>query len=168
MTVPIPTLRTERLLMQPPGPECDEAYVAFYTDARASRAYGGPLSAEAAQARRASDLHAWQVQGFGVWALHLKDVGGCIGVCGFWQGAGWPRELTWWLLPAARGSGLAQEASRAAIAQAYGPWQWPVVETTMNDENSAARSLALRLGAVVARREPFPDGLERTIYRLPP
>ena len=42
-----------------------------------------------------------------------------VGTCGFWQGRGWPRELTWWLLPRYRGQGLAKEASHAAVQHAY-------------------------------------------------
>ena len=73
----------------------------FYTTQAASHAYGGPM------------------QGFGVWAIERMGTRDIIGTCGFWQGNGWPRELTWWLLPVARGQGYALEASRAAVAHAY-------------------------------------------------
>ena len=82
--------------------------------------------------------------------------------------ADWPRcELTWWIIPEARRSGYAFEASRAVIAHAYDVFGWDLVETHMNDENVAARNLALKLGGHVIAREIFPDGVERNVYALP-
>lgn len=166
----IPTLHSERLVLEPLSADCAEPYERFYTDAQASAFYNGPLSAAAAWARLASDLGSWHLQGFGVWALRLKQAEGpgeLIGVCGFWQGRGWPRELTWWLLPEFRGRGLAQEASVAALRHAYEQFGWDEVQTYTKDENLAARRLVERLGGQVLRREVFPDGVARFLYRLP-
>lgn len=164
----IPTLTTDRLLLVPPSRDCEPMYERFYTQAEASRAYGGPLTPGAAWSRLAADLGGWQLQGFGVWAIQRRATGDLVGVCGFWQGRGWPRELTWWLLPEARGEGLALEASRAAVAHAYGVWQWPAVHTYMNDDNGPARALAQRLQGRPAGRQRFPDGLERDLFLIPP
>ena len=125
------------------------------------------MSAAQARARLAADAGAWVLQGFGVWAVERRTDQAVVGVCGFWQGAGWPRELTWWLLPEARGGGLALEASRAAVAHAYRVFGWPVVHTYMNDGNAPARALALRLGGQCTGRQPFPDGLERDVFCIP-
>jgi ribosomal-protein-alanine N-acetyltransferase len=163
----IPTLRTDRLLLLPPGEQAGDLYHRFYTDESASRAYGGPLSAGAAWSRLAADLGSWHLQGFGVWLVQRRQEGDLVGTCGFWQGKGWPRELTWWLLPEARGAGLALEASRAAIAHAYRVFRWQAVETYMKDANAPARALVQRLGGVFTARRTFPDGLERDMYRLP-
>ena len=184
----IPTLSTGRLRLRPLDADCLALYTAFYTDAEASRDYGGPLSAAGAFNRLASDIGGWQLQGFGVWAVQLRQgnveqagdqvAGGAdpgsgpveddlVGVCGFWQGLGWPRELTWWLLPQHRGQGIAAEASRAAIAHAYGAWGWDRVDTYMADSNHAARALVLRLGGQVSTRQVFPDGQARDLFLLP-
>jgi [ribosomal protein S5]-alanine N-acetyltransferase len=168
MTIIIPTLQTARLTLRALGADCEALYNTFYTDAEASRHYGGPLTSTAAYNRLASDLGNWHLQEFGVWAIERHDQRDLIGVCGFWQGHGWPRELTWWLLPTARGAGYAQEASRAAVAHAYDVFGWPIVETYMNDKNEAARKLVLRLGGICTRRQSFPDGLERDVFRIPP
>ena len=167
-TAAIPTLETDRLVLTPPDAACQALYDAFYTDAQASRAYGGPLTPGGAWMRLASDVGGWHLQGFGVWIVRTRERGEAIGTCGFWQGRGWPRELTWWLLPQARGAGFAQEASRAVVAHAYDGWGWPTVETYMADDNAAARALVKRLGGVGIGRRAFPDGAERDVFRIPP
>lgn len=167
MTPLLPTLRTERLLLRQPDLHCAPAYERFFMDGRASDGYGGaPLSAEGARARLARDSLAWSQQGFGVWALEWQ--GQTVGVCGFAQKSGWPRELTWWLLPAFRGRGFAFEASRAAIDHAHAGFGWARVETYMKDSNQAARALVARLGGVKIARPLFPDGLARDLFLLPP
>ncbi len=163
----IPTLETSRLRLQPLSRESASAYEQFYTDAAASRLYGGPITAAAAWSRLSADIGSWYLQGFGVWAVQVKSISRCVGTCGFWQGLGWPQELTWWVLPEFRGRGIAKEASLAAVAYAYESLGWPVVETYMNDENAAAKALVLSLGGQWARRQSFPDGLQRDVFVLP-
>ena len=164
----IPTLETTRLRLVPPSMGCDSAYERFYTDESASRAYGGPITSGAAWARLASDLGSWHLQGFGVWAIQRRREQDIVGTCGFWQGRGWPRELTWWLLPEVRGQGIAKEASLAAVAYAYSELGWPEVQTYMNDENNAARALVMAIGGIKVARQVFPDGKERNLFRVPP
>ena len=166
-TLRIPTLTTQRLVLLPPSADAEDLYVRFYTDEFASRFYGGPLSAEAAWLRLATDLGSWHLQGFGVWVIQRQREGDLVGVCGFWQGKGWPRELTWWLLPEARGVGFANEASRAAVAHAYSVFRWETVETYMTDANEAAKALVRRLNGSRIGRRGFPDGLERNVYVIP-
>lgn len=163
----IPTLRTDRLELVAPDQRCDAAYQRFYTDPIASAEYGGPLTPAAAWSRLVFDLGAWHMQGFGVWAVRRRADAQVLGVCGFWQGRGWPRELTWWLLPEARGMGVALEASRAAIEHAHAGFGWDEVQTYTRDTNAPARALVARLGGVRVDRRCFPDGEERDLYRIP-
>jgi RimJ/RimL family protein N-acetyltransferase len=103
-----------------------------------------------------------------MWSIELAATGEMIGGCGIVWPEGWPRhELTWWIIPAARRHGYAREASQAAIRWAYDTLGWDTVETHMNDSNDAARQLVRALGGIECGRERFPDGLTRSIYRLP-
>ncbi|MDM4767176.1 GNAT family N-acetyltransferase [Pelomonas sp. SE-A7] len=163
----ISTLQTPRLDLVPPDVTCDSAYLRFYTDPDASAAYGGPLSPHAVWSRLTYDLGSWHLQGFGVWALRRRSDAAIIGVCGFWQGRDWPRELTWWLLPEARGQGYALEASRAAVEHAYGELGWAAVNTYCADTNNAAIALISRLGGMKIGRQAFPDGEDRNVYQIP-
>lgn len=163
----IPVLETERLRLIPPTIQNFEVYEIFYTDSDASKAYGGPLMSEQILARLKADLGSWYLLGFGVWILQQKSNNHFLGTCGFWQGKDWPVELTWWVLPEARGRGIATEASKAAIAHAYSEFKWNTVQTYMNDDNDAARNLVRKLGGNKIDRLKSSDGLSRDIYKLP-
>lgn len=114
------------------------------------------------------DTAHWAVNGFGMFLLHRTEGGAFMGGAGLSHPDDWPsHELTWWLMPEARGTGFATEASRAVIDWAYTALGWPQVETHMRDENAAAHALAKRLGGSVDRRETFPDGVTRDVYVLP-
>lgn len=163
-----PSLTTARLTLQPPSAKDFPAYRSFYEDAEGSGNYGGPRRADQAWRKLAQDVGHWALRGFGMWTLYRREDGAALGGCGLFHPEGWPsHELTWWLLRGHRGAGYAAEASRAAIAFGYRQLGWPTVETHMRDENLPARRLAERLGGVVVRREIFPDGVERDVFRLP-
>lgn len=165
----IPELAGPRVLLRAPGERDAGAWTRFYADADASRFYGGPLPPTDAWKRLAQHLGHWALRGYGLWTVADRATGEALGGSGLLWPGGWPRpELTWWLLPEARGRGLAEEASRLVVAHAVGVAGWPFVQTHMLDENEPARRLALRLGGVPIAREAFPDGRERTVYRLDP
>jgi RimJ/RimL family protein N-acetyltransferase len=78
---------------------------------------------------------------------------------------GWPRhELTWWIASSARRRGSAEEASRALVGWASSALGWARVETHMRDDNLAARRLVAKLGRIEIAREPFPDGVGRSVF----
>ncbi|WP_428410208.1 GNAT family N-acetyltransferase [Hyphococcus sp.] len=165
----IPTLQTDRLTLRAPSKDDFSIYHDFYADEDASAAYGGPLPAHLAFRKLAADLGHWPLRGYGMWSLEERDSGEMIGGAGLVWPEGWPRsELTWWIIPSARRKGYALEASRAVIAYAYDKLNWAQVETHMNDDNDAARKLALKLGGKVIAREQFPDNHTRDVYHLPP
>ena len=159
---PIPTLTTERLELRAPTADDYPVYRDFFADAGASHFYGGPLDADRAWRVLATDL------GYGRWSVVERCTGRMIGGCGLWWPEGYPRsELTWWIIPAARRHGYALEASRAAVVFGYDALGWDLVETHMNDENTAARKLVEKLGGRKMVRERFLDGLDRDIFELP-
>lgn len=164
-----PTLATERLTLRPPEARDLPAYAAFYTNAEASGWKGGPLRPDQAWRVLAADIGHWHLKGFGIWMLVRRDDGQVVGGTGLWQPEGWPRhEMTWWLLPYMRGTGLALEASQAILSFATNSLGWSSVETHIQDGNLAAHRLAKRLGGEVIARERFPDGVDRDVYRLAP
>ncbi|MFQ6547269.1 GNAT family N-acetyltransferase [Aestuariibius sp. 2305UL40-4] len=164
----IPTLETDRLTLRAPQAEDFPLYRDFYADAEGSGNYGGPLRPDEAFRRLAADIGHWHLRGFGKWIIVFRQTGTAVGGCGLWHPMGWPRhELTWWLLRAFRGQGIATEASRAVILFAHRTLGWDRVETHMRDTNQPARRLAERLGGTVTDRVTFPDGVTRDVFLLP-
>ncbi|MGX1498893.1 ribosomal-protein-alanine N-acetyltransferase [Labrenzia sp. MBR-25] len=136
------SLETTRFRLRLPEKTDFPVYRAFFADAEASHFYGGPLREDMAWRVLASHLGHWQLRGYGIWVIEPIAGGDIIGGCGFVWPEGWPRrELTWWLMPQARGTGAAVEVSQAAIRHAYQVYGWPLVETHMKDDNEAAKSL---------------------------
>lgn len=163
----IPSLKTDRLELLPPSKDSFETYKKFYTDPVASKMYGGPITEAQAWTRLQSDIGSWHLQGFGVWSIREKETGKTLGVCGFWKGHEWPPELTFWLLPEARGKAYAFEASKAAIRYAYQELKWDEVQTYYEDHNLPVKKLVGKLGGRLKLRRVFPDGKERNIYLFP-
>ncbi|MEM7318124.1 MAG: GNAT family N-acetyltransferase [Pseudomonadota bacterium] len=164
-----PTLSTARLTLQMPTPDDLGAYRAFYAASDLTvGGYRGGRSEEEISAILRRDLDHWATRGFGIWLL--RPIGGAqvLGGCGLAHPDDWPRhELTWWLMPEARGKGYATEASRAVISWAHDRLGWDRVETHMRDENTPARRIAIRLGGRKICRETFPDGVTRDVFELP-
>lgn len=169
MTGQIPTLETERLVMRGPAADDFAAYQAFYDVSDITvGGYRGNRSHAEVRAILDRDIAHWVANGFGIFMLCDKANGAIYGGAGLSHPDDWPsHELTWWLMPQARGTGIATEASRAVISWGYDVLGWPRVETHMRDENLPARQLAERLGGIVDRRETFPDGVTRDVFVLP-
>lgn len=167
MTAPV--LTTERLTLKVPAPADIDAYAAFYAVSDVTvGGYRGGRSAAEVQAILDRDLAYWAAKGFGMFLIRAKGSDTVLGGTGLAHPDNWPsHELTWWLMPDARGTGFATEASQAVIAWAYDRLGWTSVETHMRDENTAARKLATRLGGYITRRDTFPDGVTRDVFALP-
>lgn len=157
---------TQRLGLRVPDARDLDAYAAFFADPEASRFYGGPLRRDEAFGVLCRDIGHWMLRGFGKFAIACD--GRTIGGCGIVHPEGWPsHELTWWLLPEARGAGIAREASLAVLGWARDRLGLAEVETHFRDENAAARRLTERLGGRRVRRNIFPDGIARDIFAIP-
>ncbi len=162
----IPVLSTDRLTLRAPQAQDMDAYARFFADAGASHFYGGPLREDQAYGVLCKDIGHWVLRGFGKFVLRCGE--NVLGGCGIVHPQGWPgHELTWWLLPEARGQGIWEEASRAVLSWASRSLGLAVVETHFKDDNIAARRLTESLGGRKLRRAPFPDGVERDIYAIP-
>ncbi len=164
-----PVIETSRLVLRVPTADDLGAYQAFYdipSDQLGS--YRAPRPSDEVEGILARDITDWQEKNFGMFLVHRRDTGDFVGGTGIKHPSDWPRhELTWWLMPAARGTGFATEASLAVLTWAYDTLGWPVVETHMRDENLPARRLAERLGGSKIARETFPDGVTRDVFALP-
>lgn len=161
------TLSVDGLTLRAPAPQDLVHYVDFYavSDVQVGGYRGGRSADEVADILRRDTAH-WQDKRFGMFLVF--DGNAFMGGTGLAHPDDWPcHELTWWLMPASRGKGIATRASRAVINWAYDVLGWNRVGTHMRDENTPARRLAQRLGGQIDRRQKFPDGVTRDVFLLP-
>ena len=109
----------------------------------------------------------WQLKGFGIWAVELKETGAFAGSVGFAEPDGWPGfELAWTLSRRWWGNGYATEAARAALRHAFAVWRKNRVISLIHPDNHASIRVAERLGetlqgrADLAGREMLRYGIE--------
>ena len=166
MTVTIPTLETNRLILRAPEAVDYPDFKATFTSYR-SRFMGGPLNAYEAWMLYAAEIGHWQVKGFGMWMIHDKTTDETYGMAGGWQPAGWPeREIAWIIWPGAAGKGYALEASHAARAYYYAQQGWDGAVSYIDPKNLDSIRLAERLGAKKDPKAATIDGND-AVYRHP-
>ncbi|MGV9251192.1 GNAT family N-acetyltransferase [Streptomyces sp. NPDC003697] len=164
-----PTLRTERLLLQPYVPEDEEGFVALFQDTRVSRWMGDGPAAEAADRalfRRiftkvyAEDLFdVWAVRRDGLLVGHAEikptDVTG-------------GHEIVYALAPAAWGCGLGTELAEAVVAHGFGTLGLTEIHATVAAPNSASLTLLERIEFEHVRDIEEDDGsTTRVLVRRP-
>ncbi|WP_328941039.1 GNAT family N-acetyltransferase [Streptomyces sp. NBC_00250] len=155
----IPTLRTERLLLEPYVPADEEDFVALFQDPRVSAWMGNGPVAEAddralfgriftkVYARELFDVWAVRRDGLLVGHAEIKpteDVGG--------------HEIVYALAPAAWGSGLGTEVAEALVAYGFGTLGLSEVHATVAEPNVASLKLLGRIGFEHVRDITEEDG----------
>lgn len=147
LTIEIPTLETERLVLRGPMPRDYPAFREFYSSPRA-RFVGGPLDERGAWRHFATQIGHWAMRGFGMWIVAAKQDDTAIGLVGCWYPGDWPEpELGWVLFAGAEGKGLGFEAARAARDCAFDRFGWDTAVSYIDPANARSITLAERLGA---------------------
>ena len=109
---------------------------------------GKPNTPDMTWRSMAGMLGHWELLGYGIWALALRDGGPLVGHVGFIDVPGWPGfELAYMLGREHWGQGYAQEGAAAALRVAYGDLRRDRVISLIRPANAASRKLAERLGA---------------------
>jgi len=165
----MPSLQTNRLTLRQLTAADWEPYRDFYMSKRA-RAVGGPDNLGKAWRIFAAQLGQWQIHGFGMWAITLKDADTAVGIVGAWFPADWPEKEIGWMIFAdhLEGKGIAHEAATAAIAHAYQTLGWKTAVSYIAPDNNRSIALAERLGAQLDpdARIPRPES-PCLVYRHP-
>ena len=151
LTVTIPTLETERLILRAPQMSDVDGYIAFKTSERA-KFTGGPIDAQKAASQFFSISGQWVQRGYGLFMATLKTAPNTsIGGVGIFHPIHQNEpEFGWTLYDAAfEGKGYVTEAMRAII-----PWAWPVMgvdtaQSHIDEGNTPSEAVAKRLGAAL-------------------
>jgi RimJ/RimL family protein N-acetyltransferase len=151
MSVDIPTLTTDRLVLRPFVAADAPALAALNADPNVARFIsldGQPLSAEDSWRQLAFLIGHWQLRGFGMWAaVERSRPDLLIGRIGCHQPEGWPDfEIGWALASDCWGRGYATEGARAAMRYAFETLGRPRVVSLIDPANERSVGVAERLG----------------------
>ncbi|WP_329741023.1 GNAT family N-acetyltransferase [Dyella sp. A6] len=147
--ISVPVIETARLRLTALTEKHFNDYASMLADPDSTRWIGDgqPLDRTNAWRSLAMLIGHWQLRGYGMWALELKDTGEFIGRVGLFHPEGWPDlELGWMLKPEHRHRGFATEAGNAVLDFAWNKLHAPRVISLVRIGNDASDRVAERLG----------------------
>lgn len=174
-----PTLETDRLVLRRWLEADRQPFAAINADAEVMEHFPAPLTrGESDQLVERIEV-GFEANGFGLWALELRDTGEMIGFAGLsvpeFEAHFTPAvEVGWRLAWSAWGQGYATEAGRAALEFGFGSVGLAEIVSFTSVGNARSRAVMERLGMSHDPAENFdhpglPDGhrLSRhALYRL--
>jgi RimJ/RimL family protein N-acetyltransferase len=151
MTIAIPQLETERLILRGFADKDLDAYAEMCADPEVMRFLGGQtLSRSEAWRNMATIIGHWHLRGYGFWAVTVRSTGEAIGRIGCWQPEGWPGfEVGWTLRRAYWGCGYATEAAKASMNYGFTELKQSQIISLIDPQNHPSQRVAERLGATV-------------------
>ena len=161
-------LQTERLKLRQFVEQDWEAIHVYFSDQQATKfTFGRALSENASRRALQSMIQHWETRGYGPYALEKKASGNVIGTVGFWYPDDWPElEIKWALSRQYWSRGYASEAVRAVQKTALQCFRDKPLISFIHSENAASIKLALAVGAVLEKQQPFRGSIWH-IYRHP-
>ncbi|HEY4998511.1 MAG TPA: GNAT family N-acetyltransferase [Usitatibacter sp.] len=147
------TLETPRLLLRKLRESDWDPFAAMYADADVMRYIGTGVTLNREDTWRsiANMLGHWQLRGFGMWAIEVKETGELAGRAGFIDPPGWPGfELGWLLGKPYWGRGYASEAARAALRHGFDVLGRERIISLIRPDNARSIRVAEGLGETLA------------------
>jgi RimJ/RimL family protein N-acetyltransferase len=165
ISMTIPVIKTERLVLREPREADFPAMLAFNDSPRASFVGGGRERQWVWRGLLANIGH-WVLRGYGLFSVDTK-AGDFIGRIGMIYHDGWDEpELGWHLFDGFEGQGYAVEAARAARDDYHARISAHPPISYIDPENRRSETLARRLGAAPEREAEVFGKLIR-IWRHP-
>lgn len=166
MTLDIPMIETDRLILRGPRESDFDAFAEFSASDRA-RFVGGPYPRHRAWGGFLATYGHWALRGYGMWMLEERSSGKTAGRIGFIFNESWDEpELGWHVYDPFEGKGIAFEAASAARAFGVAHFGLDGVISYIDPENARSIALADRLGAAY-ERDGTVAGHPCHVYRHP-
>jgi RimJ/RimL family protein N-acetyltransferase len=158
------TFETARLRLRPRTLDDLEAIVAMDGDEEVRRFIGGPLEAESHRSQVRSNI--LNGRPMPAWAIEWKERPGFLGQCALNPpqqfGA---TELSWRLVRASWGQGVASEAVSAMLRHAVDELQIGPVVALIHPDNKASRRVAEKVGLRLTGEIAFIKEVRQLVYR---
>jgi RimJ/RimL family protein N-acetyltransferase len=170
----IPLLETERLILRGFKREDFAAVYELWSDPRTVALMGmKPMTEEDCWAKFLRSFGAWQVNGFGFWAIQEKSSGRFVGEAGFLNAkrAIEPPlpvpEMGWSFSPSVHGRGYATETVAAAIPWGEKHFGRVRFSAIIGHENESSLKLARKFGFAEVTRTIYTEHPTIVLYRNP-
>lgn len=165
MPLPIPILKTDRLILREPR-ETDFAAMLAFNDSPRSSFVGGGKDRQGVWRGHMSNIGHWALRGYGFYSVDTR-AGAFIGRVGVIYHDGWDEpELAWHLYDGFEGKGYAMEAALAARADYHARISSQPLISYIDVTNTRSETLALHLGAVLEKTLNDDKGHDH-VYRHP-
>jgi RimJ/RimL family protein N-acetyltransferase len=156
-----PELATSRLILRRPQIDDFDAYARFMANERSAQFLGGVQPRSIAWRGFIGLAGAWDLQGFSMFSVILRETGKWIGRVGPWMPEGWPgQEVAWGISSEHCNKGFATEAAVACIDWTISTLHWSEVIHTIDPRNSASISVAKKLGSINRGHGRLPEPLQ--------
>ncbi|KRS13814.1 acetyltransferase [Roseovarius atlanticus] len=147
ITVDIPVIETEDLILRGYDEADFEAFAAFGTSDRAAYV-GGPHTRWDSWRAFMAGIGHWALRGYGMWMIEHRATGSVAGRVGMILNDGWDEpELGWHIYDGFEGKGYAYQAALAARDHAARHFGLDGVISYIDATNTRSLRLADRLGA---------------------
>lgn len=169
MTVQLPDIRTERLVLRRLRSGDEAAAVEIHTDPETNRYYPWARDAAGSKAWLDEAIRRWDEHGFGYWAIEEHASGELIGFGGISRVIDDGEEvlnLYYRFRPSAWGKGYAVEMARHTLAWAEANVPHTPVSIVTRPENTPSLRVAEKLGFALLR-ERVKDGVREVVLRKP-
>lgn len=152
MSLAIPTLETERLILRGWTERDIAPFIALCADEPSMRYVGGVMDQTAAFRRMAAYAGSFLIKGYGSYALEAKATGELVGYSGVYDPPGWPeREINWGVTLGNGGKGYITEAAARVRDHVYDDLGFTTITSCIDQENAASIAVGKRLGATLDR-----------------
>ena len=164
-----PIIETQRLLLQELSPEDFDALYAVLADSDIMQHYPYTFDAGRVQRWIAWNMERYQKDGFGLWAVVLKESGEMIGDCGLTMqninGSIQP-EIGYHIAKAHQRQGYAKEAARACRDWAFENTPFNRVYSYMKKANIPSSATARANGMRLVEEFTDKEGEQTVVYAI--
>ena len=162
-------LQTQRLLLRELTPGDFDALYAVLGDSDIAEHY--PYTFDEARVRNwiTRNRERYQKDGFGLWAVILKETGELIGDCGITLQpihGRWLPEIGYHIRKDHQRKGYASEAAAGCIRLAFEKHRFPAVYSYMKYTNIPSQKTAIKNGMQFLEEYPDPDNTVTRVYRI--